>query len=344
MRIITGHTGEKHIYAIDDAAVNKLLVGNGAYVLPFLTGTAQPLNLSITDAHTVSIGNGYLMMQGRLAVIRPGEDETFDLTHGSPGYFMSCLIVAEYTVDSEGIEDISLKVLEGGLSETDPPDDPSLTTGDIDSGQTHQVALWRVILDGQSIDRIERVTQVVSVAPIDELYTRLTTMEATVAQAIDDMNASADEAIADIQQEAETAINGWKGYYYTSGSEVDAVGTVCIGEVTSSSKRLYFTIPSKPISGSSVSVTINSLKPQVRMATGGYVHLKRGKNFDPLSDGSIQLKGNAAVKTLTATVYNGQIRVFMETKDAMLRADKKTAVLNNTPVVVYLTEAKFTIN
>lgn len=169
MEIITGRTGEPHIYAADDAELYQLFLGDGDFVLQ--TGNKLALE-RVGSAVTVHIKDGSLIMQGRLAKIRAadGYDElTLDTCPN--GWKRIDLIVAEYSseriqteVEREGevvtvtdfIEKVELKVVKGTESQGIPEepdmmkgsDREGMTNGDINLGQTHRMKLWAVGLDG----------------------------------------------------------------------------------------------------------------------------------------------------------------------------------------------------
>lgn len=169
MEIITGRTGQPHVYAADDAEIYKLFLGDGDFVLQ--TGNKLALE-RVGSAVTVHIKDGSLIMQGRLAKIRntDGYDE-LTLANCPTGWKRLDLIVAEYSsetitrqIEEEGevisitdfIETVELKVVTGEPSQGIPQEPPlmkgsdreSQGNGNIDRGETHRMKLWSVGLDG----------------------------------------------------------------------------------------------------------------------------------------------------------------------------------------------------
>ena len=158
MEIITGRTGEPHVYAADDAEIYKLFLGDGDFILT----TGNKLRAEMNGVNQVRVYDGSLMMQGRLAKTRPSDGyDTLDLDVGVTGYKRVDLIVAEYnqtiethTEEIEGevvtvtdiIESVELKVVKGTPNQNSYVE-PEITTGNIDQGQTHQMKLWAVRLD-----------------------------------------------------------------------------------------------------------------------------------------------------------------------------------------------------
>lgn len=165
MEIITGRTGTPHVYAADDAEIYKLFLGDGDFVL----NTGNKLNAQMNGTTQVRVSDGSLMMQGRLAKIRPSDGyDTVNLDIGATGYKRVDLIVAEYnqTVTShqeevEGeivtitdtYESVELVVVKGTPNASQYVE-PAITTGNIDNGERHQMKLWAVYLDGINFDRL----------------------------------------------------------------------------------------------------------------------------------------------------------------------------------------------
>lgn len=102
MELITGKTGVPHVYAADDAELYRLFLGDGAYVLP----TGNKLNATMNGASSVRVFDGSIIMQGRLAKIRPttGFDE-LSLAAGVIGQKRVDLVVAEYHKEQEEVID-----------------------------------------------------------------------------------------------------------------------------------------------------------------------------------------------------------------------------------------------
>lgn len=344
MNLITGHTGASHVYAVDDAAVNRLLVGNGDYVLPY----GSRLSATKIDAHAVSVSDGYLMMQGRLACIRPGANEVINFTDGQEGYYTLHIIAAQYMQDADGIETVELVDVPGGRSTTAEIADPELINGDVNDGETHQMGLWRIIMNGLLVETMERVSEPLTVNPIEDIYSDIANMESRVTSAITAMNENAETTLENIQNDAETRIAGWQNFYYDRGSSFSLeTGIPCAGYITSSGKSLWFTIPTRPII--SGSITVNTLNLILRLSTGGYPYVQSGTKYTQLnaddktvySGGQIKISG---ISSVTASRVDGGIRVNIQFATSLKRPDKKTSVLNNSPIAVYVgPDSSFTV-
>ena len=178
MEIITGRTGEPHVYAADDAELYKLFLGDGDFRLP----TGNKFSAVMQSAQQIRINDGSLIMQGRLAKTRASDGfDVVNLDNGTVGWKRVDIVVAEYTqtteqrqIEIEGqvvtvtdaIESVDLAVVKGTPNQSSYIA-PSITTGNIDLGETHQVALWEVRFDGINNDGlIDRRPALLDTTPI----------------------------------------------------------------------------------------------------------------------------------------------------------------------------------
>ena len=232
MEIITGRTGQPHVYAADDAEIYKLFLGDADFVLQ----TGNKLNAAMYGTNAVRIYDGSLIMQGRLAKIRPsdGYDE-LSLDVGTTGYRRVDLIVAEYNqtvtenqIEQGGevvtvrdvIESVELKVVKG-TPNANSYVEPAITTGNIDAGETHQMKLWAVRLNGINFDGLidYRDLQSVDTTPIQTAITlansAVSQIEAQMAALQSDIYDYADE----LRQGITSGFSGcWKKIVDVSGS------------------------------------------------------------------------------------------------------------------------------
>lgn len=209
MEIITGRTGTPHVYAADDAELYRLFLGDG----DFLLTTGNQLNATMHGTTKVRIVDGSLIMQGRLAKIRPsdGYDE-LDLDIGTVGYKRVDLVVAEYKqttvteqVEIEGeivdvvdkFDSIELKIVKG-TPNANQYVEPAITTGNIDDGETHQFKLWAVRLDGINFDSLVDYRVILDTTPIQtalsyatqsitQIRNQMSTLSEDVYQYADDL-------------------------------------------------------------------------------------------------------------------------------------------------------------
>lgn len=157
MQIITGRTGKRHVYALDDAEINRMILGDEDYVLP----TGNKFECEMIGTTAIKIKDGSLMMQGRLAKIRPqdGADE-LQFEQNTPGNKRVDVLVAEYRIEEDTsssepsvIEIVDTKLLTGVPTvTTDEYSEPAIITGVIDDGETHQMPLYKIYWLGDVLD------------------------------------------------------------------------------------------------------------------------------------------------------------------------------------------------
>lgn len=151
MKIITGFTGEKHITPADDAGLIKGIFGQDDYVLP----VGSQFATTIPSNTEIRIADGELVMQGRHARL-DSEHESVIIANGEQVMNRHDLIVARYTKDtSTSVESIQLAVITGNAAIT--ATDPEYNTGDIDSGETRDFPLYRVKINGITIEAVEQL-------------------------------------------------------------------------------------------------------------------------------------------------------------------------------------------
>ena len=157
IKIITGHTGENHITATDDASYNRSIYGAGGYVL----SAGNSLSASIIDNNTVRISSGDMLIQGIFARIPYGETEDVTIASGEQGKKRNDIIVARYSkATSTGIESVSLVAVKGTAT-SDTPYDPTVSVGNAESGaNVVNLKLYRVRINGISIEGVDPIFDV----------------------------------------------------------------------------------------------------------------------------------------------------------------------------------------
>lgn len=239
MEIITGRTGEPHVYAADDAEIYRLFLGDG----DFLLTTGNQLQASMNGTTQVRVYDGSLMMQGRLAKIRPSDGyDTLTLDIGTVGYKRVDLIVAEYkqTVVTEQREiegeivdvvdkfdSVELKVVKGTPNANNYVE-PAITTGNIDDGETHQVKLWAVQLDGINFNALVDYRVILDTTPIQTALSYAQSSMAQIRAYVDELKEEITQGFAGIWKkdvtvaDASTAIAvSISGYEYQATDSFD---------------------------------------------------------------------------------------------------------------------------
>ena len=150
IKLITGLKTAADIESEDDGARLYGTISGGDRILD----VGNKWDYQIISNNSVRVKDGELLMQGRH--VRQAPDTYTDLTinNGTQGLKRNDIIVARYTKNSgTSIENVELTVVEGTPDVTAV--DPTLTTGDIFAGcEMHEMALYRVSLDGLNIDSV----------------------------------------------------------------------------------------------------------------------------------------------------------------------------------------------
>lgn len=180
MKIITGYRAEPHITAQQDRNVNMGIFGSGTYIVDM----GSKMAATVVSANEITIADGLLIAEGCTAEIERGTSESLEIANGSQGMLRTDLIVARYTKASgTGVEDMQLAVITGTPAASNPAD-PSYNTGSIASGDTLvDFPLYKVSLNGISIESVTRIPSIVSVAKtsdVSAVSSALSTLSNTV--------------------------------------------------------------------------------------------------------------------------------------------------------------------
>lgn len=180
MKIITGYRAEPHITAQQDRNVNMGIFGSGTYIVDM----GSKMAATVVSANEITIANGLLVAEGCTAEIERGTSESLEIANGSQGMLRTDLIVARYTkAFGTGVEDMQLAVITGTPAASNPAD-PSYNTGSIAAGDTLvDFPLYKVSLNGISIETVTRIPSIVSVAKtsdVSAVSSALSTLSNTV--------------------------------------------------------------------------------------------------------------------------------------------------------------------
>lgn len=166
MNLVTGYRGAAHVTADDHGSLYAGIFGEGNYVLD----RGKKLAATAVSSNKINIADGDLILQGRHGRISPGSTVSVTIQNGSQGVKRHDLIVARYTRNaSTSVEDMTIAVIKGTAT-TGMPSDPAHTTGDIlnEQAETADFPLYRVVLNGINIEKIEQLFALASFPLLDE--------------------------------------------------------------------------------------------------------------------------------------------------------------------------------
>lgn len=227
MKIITGYRAEPHITAQQDRNVNMGIFGSGTYIVDM----GSKMAATVVSANEITIANGLLVAEGCTAEIERGTSESLEIANGSQGMLRTDLIVARYTKASgTGVEDMQLAVITGTPAASNPAD-PSYNTGSIAAGDTLvDFPLYKISLNGISIETVTRIPSIVSVAKtsdVSAVSSALSTLSNTVTTLSNKIGNTAMGTVATTVtaaiRELLTKINTLTSSLSTTNSNVTAV-------------------------------------------------------------------------------------------------------------------------
>lgn len=150
--LLDGYAGGPHITVEQVGLANQGLYGAEDYVL----GVGKRAEAQVLTNNSIRIFDAVYVMQGRRDVINANGYKDVSIANGEQGMKRNDIIVRRYEKDeSSEIEKTSYAVIKGTPS-AGVAVDPEVTTGDIKSGATlHEMALYRVKIEGLNIVSVE---------------------------------------------------------------------------------------------------------------------------------------------------------------------------------------------
>ena len=173
MNIVTGYRGEPHITSQQKRNINIGIFGSGAHIIK---GVGAELSATVISANEVEIADGMIMCEGCTSEIAHGTTESMTIDNGTQGKLRIDLIVARYNRNtSTGVEDMTLIVIKGTPSASDPQA-PAYISGSIAEGDTTvDFPIYQVNIDGISITSVDALVSTVSI--LDKMITMQSTLE-----------------------------------------------------------------------------------------------------------------------------------------------------------------------
>lgn len=146
-KIITGHRGVDHITSDDVSSFQQGVVGDYDYLL---SDNPDDFVATIGANNSISLCDADIVIQGTHA--RIFATDSVQIEQGTSGVTRIDSIVARYTRDENGVEDVTV-IVKTGTSEP-----PELEQTDIrGAGTVREVALWNVTLNGNVLSEPVRV-------------------------------------------------------------------------------------------------------------------------------------------------------------------------------------------
>lgn len=148
LTVNTVESEEAHIFAEDDAAFFKCIIGDGNLIFPY----GDRFNVSVMGSNQIRVGSGLLAIQGHIGTIPVNDYEDFVLENGTIGAVRYDYLVATFETNGlHGIDIFKLEIL------TDQSySSPAYARGNLDEGAERiQFPLARIKMNGLAISGVD---------------------------------------------------------------------------------------------------------------------------------------------------------------------------------------------
>lgn len=164
--INTDPAAEAHIYAEDDAAIYQSIVGSDGVMM-----IGQQCESQVISNNKVRVKDGVIVVGGHFARIPYGDYIDCEIVNGQSGRNRNDIIIAKFiTTGTGGIDTYTLEVKQGA-STTGSATDPTLTQNNLyESGKIREMPLYRVVIEGLSITKVEKMFESVPTIPMLNTY------------------------------------------------------------------------------------------------------------------------------------------------------------------------------
>lgn len=164
--INTDPAAEAHIYAEDDAAIYQSIVGSDGVMM-----IGQQCESQVISNNKVRVKDGVIVVGGHFARIPYGDYIDCEIVNGQSGRNRNDIIIAKFiTTGTGGIDTYTLEVKQGA-STTGSATDPTLTQNNLyESGKIREMPLYRVVIKGLSITKVEKMFESIPTIPMLNTY------------------------------------------------------------------------------------------------------------------------------------------------------------------------------
>ncbi|WP_370809945.1 hypothetical protein [[Ruminococcus] torques] len=164
--INTDPAAEAHICAEDDAAIYQSIVGSDGVMM-----IGQQCESQVISNNKVRVKDGVIVVGGHFARIQYGDYIDCEIANGQSGRNRNDIIIAKFiTTGTGGIDTYTLEVKQGA-STTGSATDPTLTQNNLyESGKIREMPLYRVVIEGLSITKVEKMFESVPTIPMLNTY------------------------------------------------------------------------------------------------------------------------------------------------------------------------------
>lgn len=153
LELVTGYAGRPHVTAAQAGRFNAGIVGERDAVLP----VGDRWRCTPASANSITVSPGDAVVNGRH--VSMDIPQTLTIESGSQGAVRNDVVALRYSKNvGTGVETVALVVVKGDESASGKAYDPFLNNGSIVNGATtHEMALWRIPVEGVSMRRPEKM-------------------------------------------------------------------------------------------------------------------------------------------------------------------------------------------
>lgn len=156
MQAVHAHKGKDHLTAYKARMFNQAIFGEKNYVLNIY----DKFPAVVVSNNEVTIGSGGGVINGCFFCNEKNEVDSMAIGNGTQGMLRKDLIVARYTIDSAGKEEVTPVVIQGTPAASNPAT-PAYNVGDIQNGDTQvDFPLYEVSINGITIESVTRLFEV----------------------------------------------------------------------------------------------------------------------------------------------------------------------------------------
>lgn len=156
MRAETAKKGTEHVTSYVARMINQSVFGEGKYVLNLY----EKFPATIVSNNEVTIGSGAGLINGCFFFNEKNEVDSLAIGNGTQGMLRKDLIVARYTIDTSGNEEVSAVVIQGTPAASSP-ETPAYYEGDIQDGDTQvDFPLYEVLVNGITLESVTSLFEV----------------------------------------------------------------------------------------------------------------------------------------------------------------------------------------
>lgn len=144
LTVNTVESDEAHIFAEDDAAFFKCIVGDGNLIFPY----GDRFKVSVMGSNQIRVGSGLLAIQGHIGTIPVNDYEDFVLANGTIGEVRYDYLVATFETNGlHGVDTFKLEILQNQSYYS-----PAYAQGNLDEGtEKVQFPIARIKINGLAI-------------------------------------------------------------------------------------------------------------------------------------------------------------------------------------------------